>query len=200
MRRHLLSVDVRSDARRRRFGFADPPPQRSRFGGSLRGRLGSDTARSGGPACDSASVSLSTSGAGAAPRARRRFPARATPNRSGASPLPPQWPKGTVRTWRATTRRDPSLQGHRARRLRSDEYYFLGEAQLAGGSTGKPMPVCRGTRNVGGKDDLRVKLLSSSPICASGRQVPDAKRLGGVRAVFATHPTSRATRPPRTNA
>jgi tetratricopeptide (TPR) repeat protein len=71
-------------------------------------------------------------------------------------------------------------------------YYFLGEAQIAGGSTVEAdASFAAGLRNVGGKDDLRGKLLF---VVADLRERqgkwPEAKKAWEEYAQFlATHPS-----------
>jgi tetratricopeptide (TPR) repeat protein len=127
------------------FGFADPPP--------------AAPAR---PAM-SASVGFSTSAGVTAPAGSAGLSTRADARpKAGAGPSAAAIAKGHA----AYTARDypGAIQAYKEAIAQDGSdpasYYFLGEAQIAGGSTAEAdASFAAGLRNVGNKDDVRGKLL-----------------------------------------
>ena len=198
MRRHfLLGSTFAATFVVAAFGFADPPAGKGggSVGVSLGGSAATPPAPGGARPATSASMSLSTSAAGAAPAGSAGVSARVdAKSKPGASPgaaavakghgayMARDYP-GAIQAYKEAIAQDGSDPTN---------YYFLGEAQLAGGSTVEAdASFAAGLRNVGGKDDLRVKLLF---VVADLRERqgkwPDAKKAWEEYAQFlATHPS-----------
>lgn len=162
MRRHFLLVStIAATLTVAAFGFADPPAPK---GGTSVGLSAGGAARALAPGAAkpavSASVGASTaSGAsvtgGAAPRAEAKpkvaaSPAAAAIARGHAAFMARDYP-GAISAYQEATQRDSAdVAAH----------YFLGEAQLAGGSTAEAdASFATGMRYAGGKDEWRAKLL-----------------------------------------
>ena len=142
------------------FGFADPPAGKA--GVSLGGSAG-PSPQSGARPATSASVSVSAAGGGSSPGPGAATTARSdAPSKSAASPYAAALAKGHA-AYRA---RDypGAMQAYREAIAQDGSdpsgYYFLGEAQIAGGTTVEAdASFAAGLRNAGNKDDLRAKLL-----------------------------------------
>lgn len=142
------------------FGFAEPPAGKA--GVSIGGSASTPVVGGARPA-SSASLGVSTSGGVAPSASARAAVASGDPKaKSGASPSAGAIAKGHA----AFMARDyPGAMSAYKEAIAQDgadpaSYYFLGEAQIAGGSTVEADgSFAAGLRYAGGKDDWRAKLL-----------------------------------------
>lgn len=177
------------------FGFADPPAGKggASVGVSVGGSAAAPSPAGGARPATSASMSLSTSGA-AAPAGSAALSTRAdAKSKPSAGPYAAAVAKGHG----AYTGRDytAAIQAYKEAIAQDGSdpsgYYFLGEAQIAGGSTVEADgSFAAGLRNVGNKDDLHGKLLF---VVADLRERqgkwPEAKKAWEEYAQFlSTHP------------
>ncbi|HMI86162.1 MAG TPA: hypothetical protein VK550_18835 [Polyangiaceae bacterium] len=174
------------------FGFADPPGAKG--GVSLGGSAATPSAPGGARLATSASVGFSTSAGATAPASSAALSTRAdAKSKPAAGPRSVAVAKGHG----AYMARDytGAIQAYKEATLQdaSDptNYYFLGEAQIAGGSMLEAdASFATGLRNVGNKDDLHAKLLV---VVADLRERqgkwPEAKKAWEEYAQFlSTHP------------
>jgi TolA-binding protein len=167
------------------FGFADPPAAKG--GASVGVSVGGSTAPGAHPTT-SASVGVGASGAAAAPAgSAAKSKANAGPNaaaitRGHGAYMARDYP-GAIQAYKEAIAQDGSDPA---------SYYFLGEAQIAGGSTAEAdASFAAGLRYVGSKDDLRAKFLF---VIADLRERqgkwPEAKKAWEEYAQFlSTHPS-----------
>jgi tetratricopeptide (TPR) repeat protein len=177
------------------LGFADPPPGKggASVGVSMGGNAATPSTAGARPAT-SASAGFSASAGGAAPAGSAAVAARAdNKSRPSASPYAAALTKGHG----AYMARDypAAMQAYKEAIAQDGSdplaYYFLGEAQIAGGSTVEAdASFAAGLRFAGSKDDVRGKLLF---VIADLRERqgkwPEAKKAWEEYAQFlATHP------------
>jgi TolA-binding protein len=166
MRRHFLLVStIAATLGVAAFGFADPPAPKGgsvgvSVGGAAQAPVPGSTkptasASIGGSSTAVGGVPAGTASGAAAPRADAKSkvatsPAAAAIAKGQAAYLARDYP-GAVRAYLEATQRDPADV---------TAYYFLGEAQLASGSTAEAdASFTTGMRYAGGKDEWRAKLL-----------------------------------------
>ncbi|MET0593760.1 MAG: tetratricopeptide repeat protein [Polyangiaceae bacterium] len=161
MRRHFLLVSTTAAMLGvTAFGFADPPATKG--GASIGLSAGGSTSSPAAKPAASGSIGVSASAPGA-PASTATAGANAGPkSKSGASPAAGAIAKGhaaymardyagAIQAYRDATHQDPTDVS---------AYYFLGEAQIAGGAmTEADGTFTAGMRYAGGKDDWRAKLL-----------------------------------------
>jgi TolA-binding protein len=162
MRSHLLLVGTFATILAvATFGFADPPAAPAKGGGSVGVSVGGSAVApaSGAHPATSASANLSRSGSVAAPiglspasgAARDKSkPAISAISKGHAAYMARDYP-GAIQAYQEAIAQDVTDPA---------SYYFLGEAQIAGGSAVEADgSFANGLRYVGSKDDWRSKLL-----------------------------------------
>jgi tetratricopeptide (TPR) repeat protein len=200
MRSHLLVATFATTLAVAAFGFADPPAAPAKGGGSAGVSMGGSAASPapGARPATSASASLSTSGSVAAPvgPGSASGAARDAKSKPAVSPAANAISKGHG----AYMARDypGAIQAYKEAIAQDATdpagYYFLGEAQIAAGSTVEADgSFATGLRYVGSKEDWRSKLLF---VIADLRERqgkwPEAKKAWEEYAQFlATHPEAK---------